>query len=43
VRTSPSALLGALAAAREKARRISCINNLKQMALALTSYTGDYS
>jgi len=35
-------LLPALASAREKARRTSCTNNLKQMALALTSYTGDY-
>ena len=35
-------LLPALAAAREKARRSSCINNLKQMAIALESYCGDY-
>jgi len=35
-------LLPALAAAREKARRTSCINNLNQFAKALTSYTGDY-
>ncbi len=36
-------LLPALAAAREKARRTACINNLKQMSLALESYTSDYS
>ena len=35
-------LLPALAAAREKARRTSCMNNLKQHAVALASYTGDY-
>ena len=36
-------LLPALAAAREKARRTSCLNNLKQMAIALESYTSDYN
>jgi len=36
-------LLPALAAAREKARRASCGSGLKQMGLALASYTGDYS
>ena len=36
-------LLPALAAAREKARRSSCMNNLKQMAIALESYAGDYN
>jgi len=36
-------LLPALAAAREKARRTSCMNNLKQFAVALESYTGDYA
>ena len=35
-------LLPALAAAREKSRRTACMNNLKQMALGLESYTGDY-
>jgi prepilin-type N-terminal cleavage/methylation domain-containing protein/prepilin-type processing-associated H-X9-DG protein len=35
-------LLPALAAAREKARRTSCSNNLKQFAIAFASYTGDY-
>ena len=35
-------LLPALASAREKARRSTCANNLKQVGLALTSYTGDY-
>jgi prepilin-type N-terminal cleavage/methylation domain-containing protein/prepilin-type processing-associated H-X9-DG protein len=36
-------LLPALAAAREKARRTSCMNNLKQFAVALGSYSGDYA
>ncbi len=36
-------LLPALAAAREKARRTACINNLSQMSRALESYCGDYS
>ena len=35
-------LLPALAAAREKARRSSCINNLNQFSKALESYCGDY-
>ena len=35
-------LLPALAAAREKARRTSCLNNLNQMATAMESYCGDY-
>ena len=35
-------LLPALAAAREKARRTSCLGNLNQMANALESYCGDY-
>ena len=35
-------LLPALAAAREKARRSSCLNQLNQMAKALESYCGDY-
>jgi len=35
-------LLPALAAAREKARRSTCQSNLKQIGLALASYTGDY-
>ena len=35
-------LLPALAAAREKARRSSCMNNLKQVGLALEAYSGDY-
>ena len=36
-------LLPALSAAREKARRSSCMNNIKQISLALHSYAGDYS
>ena len=36
-------LLPALAAAREKARRASCVNQLNQMAKGLESYCGDYS
>jgi len=35
-------LLPALAAAREKARRSTCMNNMKQIATGLASYTGDY-
>lgn len=34
-------LLPAISAAREAARRSSCNNNLKQMSLAMTSYTGN--
>ena len=36
-------LLPALSAAREKARRSSCMTNLKQLGASLTSYTGDYN
>ena len=36
-------LLPALSAAREKARRSSCMNQLKQMGTAIESYCGDYS
>ena len=36
-------LLPALAAAREKARRTACLNNLSQMSKAMESYCGDYS
>jgi prepilin-type N-terminal cleavage/methylation domain-containing protein/prepilin-type processing-associated H-X9-DG protein len=35
-------LLPALAAAREKARRTACLNNLKQIGIALESYCSDY-
>ena len=37
-----SLLLPALAAAREKARRTACLNNLNQMAKSLESYCSDY-
>jgi len=37
-----SMLLPALSKAREKARSISCINNLKQCSLAFMLYTNDY-
>jgi len=36
-------LLPALAAAREKARRSACLNNLKQVGIGLMSYSGDYN
>jgi prepilin-type N-terminal cleavage/methylation domain-containing protein len=36
-------LLPALASAREKARRLSCLNNMKQFSIALESYCSDYS
>ena len=35
-------LLPALSKAKEKAKQISCVNNLKQMGIALTMYVGDY-
>ena len=37
-----SMLLPALSAAREKARRSSCLSNIKQMSTALESYCSDY-
>ncbi len=36
-------LLPALASAREKSRRSSCMNNLKQTGLGLESYSSDYN
>ena len=35
-------LLPALTAAREKARRTACVNNLRQMAIAMGGYVADY-
>ncbi|HXI71613.1 MAG TPA: prepilin-type N-terminal cleavage/methylation domain-containing protein, partial [Verrucomicrobiae bacterium] len=34
-------LLPALSSAKAKAQRISCMNNLKQLAIAWTMYCGD--
>ena len=36
-------LLPALSKAREKARQISCVSNVKQLSTALAMYTGDNS
>ncbi len=37
-----SLLLPALIGAREKARRASCMNNMRQIGIALTAYASDY-
>jgi prepilin-type N-terminal cleavage/methylation domain-containing protein len=37
-----SMLLPALNKARDKARQITCVNNLKQLGLAMNQYCGDY-
>jgi prepilin-type N-terminal cleavage/methylation domain-containing protein len=37
-----SILLPVFSRARESARRTTCLSNLKQMGLAMTSYTSDY-
>src|SRR5258708_38756184 len=36
-------LLPALSQAKEKARGVSCINNLKQIGIAITLYSDDHS
>ena len=36
-------LLPAMVAGREKARRTTCLDNLKQMAIGLENYVGDYA
>ena len=35
-------LLPAIGKARERARRTSCMNNLKQLGVGMIAYTGDF-